>query len=253
VLDAYETGAYGEHNPDWHEADAPFKAAALAVVARFAGLVPHTVLDVGCGTGRVLAELKRELDGEWPDTTYEGWDIASEPIGRARASYEGDRITFVKGDFLESERKADLLLCVDVIEHVASDLQFLVALRPRAQWFLFRIPLDLSALDVVRPRRLLEARRRYGHRQFYTRETALALLEEAGFQVEVWRYDRVPPPADTLRRRLVDRVRRSLFSAVPDATVRWIGGFSLVVCARPRLGPLEGSSDPSGRVATSVE
>jgi predicted TPR repeat methyltransferase len=234
VLDAYETGAYGERNPDWHEADAPFKVATLAAVARFAGLAPRTVLDVGCGTGRVLAELKRELDAEWPDTMYEGWDIASEPIHRARDRYEGDRITFVNGDFLQSERKADLLLCVDVLEHVESDLQFLLALRPRAGWFLFRIPLDLSALDIVRPHRLLEARRRYGHRQLYTRETALALLDEAGFHVEVWRYDRVPPPTDTLRRRVVDRVRRSLFAAAPDATVRWIGGFSLVVCARPQ-------------------
>jgi SAM-dependent methyltransferase len=234
VLDAYETGAYLELNPDWHEADAPFKAKALASVARFSGLAPSTVLDVGCGTGRVLSELKRELDSEWPETIYEGWDIASEPIRRARAHYEGDRITFVNEDFLQSERRADLLLCVDVIEHVPSDLQFLLALRSRAEWFLFRIPLDLSALDIVRPRRLLEARRRYGHRQFYTRETALALLEEAGLQVEVWRYDRVPPPTDTLRRRVVDRVRRSLFSAAPDSTVRWIGGFSLVVCARAK-------------------
>jgi SAM-dependent methyltransferase len=227
------TGSYADQNPDWHEADAAHKAQALAAAIRFAGLSPRSVVDVGCGTGRVLALLKREFDRELPDTEWEGWDIAPEAIARARKR-EGRRLTYVAGEFLDSERQVDLLLGIDVIEHVEDDLGFLEGLRSRADWFLFRIPLDLSALDVVRPGRLLAARKVWGHRHFYTRDMALDLLQVAGYRVETLRYDRVPPPRDTPRRRVVDLARRTLFAAAPDRAVRWVGGFSLIVCARPR-------------------
>lgn len=231
-MDPYTTGRYAAANPDWHAGDAVHKAAALARVIRFLGLEPRTVADVGCGTGDVLLRLKEELDAELPDTAWEGWDPASDAVRRAR-KHEGDRLQFVNADFLASERKVDLLLAIDVIEHVPDDLAFLRALRDRADWFLFRVPLDLSALDVLRPRRLVEARHRYAHRHFYTREMALDLLRTAGFRVESERFDRVAPPLDSPRRRGVDAVRRLLFALSPDPTVRWIGGFSLVVCCRP--------------------
>lgn len=234
VLDSYRSGAYAEQNLDWHDSDAPDKARGLAEIARFMGLSPHTVADVGCGTGRVLSEFKRRLDVHWPDTIYEGWDIAAIPINSARKVHEGDRITFVEGDLLESERRVDLLLCVDVIEHIPDERAFLEAIRTRAAWFLFRIPLDLSALDVVRPKRLIEASRRYGHRHFYTRDTALALLDDAKFHVEFACYDRLSPPRDTLRRQLADVVRRSALHIDADRAVRWLGGFSLLVCAKAR-------------------
>lgn len=231
MSDPYTSGRYAERNPDWHEGDAPHKARALAAAIRFGGLQPRTVVDVGCGTGAVLRALSEELQDELPDTRWEGWDIAPEAIRRARAT-EGGRLLFVGEDFLQSERKADLLLCIDVLEHVADDRAFLEALRPRATWFLFRIPLDLSALDVVRPRRLLAARHQYGHRHFYTRELAVDLLRTAGFRVETVRYDRVPPPRDTARRWLADAVRTAWFERAPDRAARWLGGFSLIVLAR---------------------
>ena len=105
MSDPYSSGAYADQNPDWHEADAAHKARALASLVRFTGLEPHTVVDVGCGTGRVLALLKAELDAEHPDTAWEGWDVAPEAIRRARKA-EGERLTYVAGDFLDSERKA---------------------------------------------------------------------------------------------------------------------------------------------------
>jgi hypothetical protein len=179
----------------------------------------------------VLEGLCAELGRELPDTTWEGWDPAPLAIARARKR-ERPRLAFVEGDLLASERRADLILCLDVIEHVPSDLDWLRALRERAPTFVFRIPLDLSVLDVVRPRRMLENQHRFGHLHAYTRERARNLLESAGYRVDVERYDRVPPPTDTVRRRWVDRVRRTSFSLAPNTTVRWLGGFSWLVLAR---------------------
>lgn len=212
--DPYTSGRYAIDNPDWHEEDAPHKARALATMIRFAGLHPATVADVGCGAGGVLWHLTQILEHDLPHTAWEGWDVAREAIKRARKR-EGGRLHYVKGDFLASERQVDLLLAIDVVEHVPDDVAFLEALRTRADWFLFRIPLDLSAWDIVRPRRLVHARRRYGHRHMYTRELALQMLSEAGYDVENVVYDRVPPPHDTPRQRAVDVVRRGLAALAP--------------------------------------
>ncbi len=224
MSDAYQTGAYAQANPDWHEADAAHKSAVLVEVIRALGWSPRTVVDVGCGTGAVLAGFVGEM--------REGWDPSPEAIRRAE-QHRSEQVRFVCGDFVATSHRVDLALCVDVLEHVPDDLAFLTLLRERADRFLFRIPLDLSALDIVRPRRLLEARRSLLHRHVYTRELALDLLERAGYRREHVRYDRIPPPVDTLRRRAVDALRRTSFAWAPDATVRALGGWSLVVAATP--------------------
>ena len=232
MVDRYTSGAYAQDNPGWHAEDAAHKAAALVDLIRYAGLHPRTVADVGCGTGDVLRLIRDALADSLPDTVWEGWDVAP-PAIRAARKREGQRLLYVCEDFLRSERHVDLLLCIDVVEHVPDDVAFVTALGQRADWLLFRIPLDLSALDVVRPARMLAARRSFGHRHLYTREVALQLMEEAGLRVECVRYDRVPPPLDTPRRRAADRLRRTLFAAWPRTTARILGGFSLLVLARP--------------------
>ena len=232
MTEPYTSGRYAIDNPDWHEADAPHKARALANMIRFSGLHPSTVADVGCGTGGVLWHLVQILGEDLPHTAWEGWDVAGEAIRRARKR-EGGRLHYVKGDFLASERRVDLLMAIDVVEHVADDVGFLQALRSRADWFLFRFPLDLSAWDLVRPGRLVNARTRYGHRHVYTRELVLLTLQDAGFEVEHVVYDRVPPPRETVRQRAVDAFRRGVHQVAPTLAARWLGGFSLLLLARP--------------------
>lgn len=230
--DRYRSGAYADANPDWHAPDAAHKARAVAALLRWAGASPRVVVDVGCGEGGVLRHLRAELGAEWPHTTWEGFDIAPEAVRRARRT-EGEGLSFVEGDFLQSERRADLITCLDVVEHVADDEAFLRALRERADQFVFRLPLDLSVVDVLRPGRLLRFRRDYGHRHFWTRAMAEDLLRTTGFRIVHARYDRVPPVTDGPRRRVVDAVRRAAVAAVPRPAVAVLGGFSWLVLAEP--------------------
>jgi len=226
MSDRYRSGAYGRQHPGWFEEDAEAKAAGVAELLRFGGIVPSSVVDVGCGSGAVLWHLHQMLGDAWPDTDWEGWDIAPDAIRRARAR-EARRLGYVCDDFLASEREAELLLCLDVAEHVVDDVGFLASLRSRAQNFVLRLPLDLSVLDVARPTRLTTAGPHLGHRHLYTRELALQRVEEAGYRVVEERYHRARP----FGRGITERLRRRGLRVLPHLTARWLGGVSLLVLA----------------------
>lgn len=201
---------------------------ALAI----AGWSPATVLDVGCGTGDVIRHLATHDDGS---VRYDGWD----PALPASTSVSGHpRVALHRGDPVVAGARADVGLMLDVFEHVPDDVGFLSAATACAPRWVLRIPLDLSVLDVVRPRRLLAARRRYGHLHAYTRHTALAVVAEAGLVVQAWTFHRVPPPTDTWRQRVAEGLRGGLARIRPTVAADLLGGWSLVVTATvPRLAP----------------
>ena len=81
---------------------------------------------------------------------------------------------------------------------------------------------------------MLKARSQLGHVHAYTRELALATLEEAAFDITYERYHRIPPTTRSLRSRIVDGIRRSMFAISPHQTVRLAGGWSLLLLAQER-------------------
>ena len=73
---------------------APTHVAVVEAAAE-AGAHPREVLDVGCGTGRLLERAARK----WPDAHLVGVDLAPEMIAEARRTHSGDvRFGFEVGD-----------------------------------------------------------------------------------------------------------------------------------------------------------
>src|SRR6185295_13503483 len=143
----YTDGRYLEDNPQYHVEDSPWKAAqVLKMLARHAFPV-RTVAEVGCGAGEILRQLQLKLPS---DTTFAGYEISPQAIALARAR-ENDRLRFHQADLLATEvGPFDLLLCMDVFEHVEDYLGFVRRLRARARQTMFHIPLDLSVQSVLR-------------------------------------------------------------------------------------------------------
>lgn len=229
----YQSGEYLDKNPRWHAADSPWKAAQILKMIRKQNLNPVTVCEVGCGAGEILNRLHAEL----PAANFFGYEVSPQAYEICSAKTK-ERLQFRLGDLLETEERFDLLLCIDVFEHVPDYLSFLERLRGRANRFIFHIPLDLSALSLLRPARLMKTRYGVGHLHMFTAETALAVLKDTGYETLDSFFTagglELEKNQKRLRTVLANLPRRVLGKFSPRLAARILGGYSLLVFAKPR-------------------
>jgi len=157
------------------------------------------VLDVGCGAGATLAWLKQTGRCEFA-VGIEMMESAAD-IARARIDelHVGDATQLVGTTF--APHSFDLVLCLDVLEHLVDPWAFVATLRrllaPGGR-VIASLP-NVRHLRVVLPL-LLAGRWRYEasgildrtHLRFFTRESALELMSGGGLRVTQWRR-RLPP------------------------------------------------------------
>jgi hypothetical protein len=134
----------------------------------------------------------------------------------------------------ESDTFFDLIFVFDVIEHLEDYFSFLRDIKPKSQYKMFHVPLDLSAQTVLRRNGLLYTRDAYGHLHSFTKETALRSLEDTGYEILDYFYtcSSIELPTHVLRTRLLKIPRKLLFRLHKDIAARTIGGCRLLVLAR---------------------
>lgn len=224
----YSDGTYYRNNPDWHVDDSAWKARHVAGILERNGVQPGSVCEVGCGAGEVLRSLAREL----PDATrFVGYDISPDAY-RLCAPKSGGNVDFRFGNLLEEPVEYDLAMAIDVFEHVEDYFDFLRRLRPKARHKVFHIPLDLSALALLR-REPARMRSTVGHIHYFDKDTALAALHDTGYTVMDWQYTsgRTELPHLGWKSRLMKVPRKAMFAMSPDLAARTLGGYSLLVLA----------------------
>jgi cyclopropane fatty-acyl-phospholipid synthase-like methyltransferase len=226
----YSDGTYFRNNPDWHVDDSAWKARHIAGILERNGVAPRSVCEIGCGAGEVLRNLARHLPG---DTRFVGYDISPDAY-RLCAPKAAGNVEYRLGNLLEEPADFDLAMAIDVFEHVEDYFDFLRRLRTKSKLKVFHIPLDLSAWALLRGRPLIDARRSVGHIHYFSKDTALAALEDTGYEVTDWCYTsgRTELPNLGWKTRLMKGPRRALFRLDPDAAARTLGGYSLLVLAR---------------------
>lgn len=227
---AYQSGEYLSKNPTWDVEDSPWKGAEVIKIWDRNRLHPHSVVEVGCGAGGVLAFLQSKK----PHCQYSGYEIAS-----AAASFWGAPkqlgISFQVADFLSAETPHyDLLLLLDVLEHLPNPFDFLSGLRGRAEYYIFHVPLDLSAVSVLRESPLLKVREKVGHIHYFTKGLAFSLLRECGYDILDWNYTGASfsVPQTTWKTKLAKLPRRLAYAVNRDFGVRLLGGDTLMVLAK---------------------
>ncbi len=233
VSSRYLDGEYAARNPHWDAEDAPWKSGRIIALLERHGLRPRRITEVGCGAGGVLAELRRAL----PDASLAGIDIAP-GAEKLWPQHAWAKIEFSIGDFLATDRESDVILLLDVIEHLENPFEYLVRIRSRAPLFILHFPLDLSAVSVFRESPLLFVREKVGHVHYFTRGLVLALMQECGYEVLEASYTGAAfsAPQRSWKTRIAGLARRAARVLGTDRSVRLLGGETLIVLARPGTG-----------------
>lgn len=151
------------------------------------------------------------------------------------AERSNDKLRFCVRDIRHDQCDAyfDLLLMLDVFEHVDDYVGLVRDVRGKAGFKLFHIPLDLSVQAVMRKNGLLKRRDNFAHLHYFTKETALRTLTDVGYDlVDYFFTPRCIELGDELTQKIVRTPRRFCFAIAPDLTVRFLGGYSLMVLAK---------------------
>jgi SAM-dependent methyltransferase len=226
----YFDGTYLASNRDWHRGDAAWKAGLVARILTDHAVAPASICDVGCGSGDVLEQLKRAF----PRAALTGFDVSPQ-VHQFWAQKEG--IEFRREVLGETgDRRFDVVLMLDVFEHVRDPFALLESSRRFGQHFVFHIPLDLSALSVLRGAPLVQVRNAVGHLHFYTKDLALALLSDCGYRVVDARFTGAYAlgARRSVRTALAALPRRLAYALNKDLGVRLLGGETLLVLAQPQ-------------------
>jgi len=227
----YTQGEYLDKNPDWHVEDSPWKAEQILKIIEKNNLRPSSICEVGCGGGEILNCLYRKMPS---NVSFVGYEISPQAFELCQRR-KIDRLQFyLKNLFDDAEAYFDIVMAIDVVEHVEDYFNFLRNLRIRGRYKIFHIPLDLSVQTVLRSSPLLRGRRLVGHIHYFTKETALAALVDTGYEVLDFFYTAgsVELPSKSLYSSLAKWPRKILYHLNEDVSVRILGGYSLMVLAK---------------------
>jgi hypothetical protein len=230
VDNIYTSGSYLAKNPSWDVEDSPWKATQVLKMLKRSRLQPNTICEIGCGAGEILNQLYDHLPNQ---ISFTGYDISPYAYEMAKGRSK-DRLSFRLGDMLQEDTEHfDLLLIMDVVEHVEDYFGFFKGLRSKADYKLFHIPLDMSVRKVLCgvP---MQRRNQFGHIHYFMKETALATLTDTGYEIVDYFYTSIDldHPAKTVNRVLCKTLLKAARAIHEDIAVRILGGHSLMVLAK---------------------
>ncbi|MBO0792811.1 MAG: class I SAM-dependent methyltransferase [Ktedonobacteraceae bacterium] len=231
LREIYTSGLYLEKNPGWHLEEAPWKAKQIMSMLNKHGLSPQMVCEVGCGVGGVLKQLQ-ERSAETCE--FWGYDISPQAIALAEM-FQNERLYFRQADILqEAVPPFDLVLLMDVLEHLEDLQSFLRRLKLKGEYKLFHVSLMISVQTVVRKNGFAHVREKYGMVNYFTRDTLLQALRDAGYEIidHCYTTSSTDLPTHVVRKRLMRLPRKILFALNRDLAACLLGGYRCLVLAR---------------------
>ena len=229
----YTDGTYQAQNPGLHRADSEWKANQVASLLRKHQLQPGTIVEVGTGAGAVLDELSKLQPNI---EQLSGFDISRFAIDEAR-KIDNPKLRFEVGE-LPGELTAELILMLDVVEHVDDIYSFLRTMRNHAEHFIFHIPLDLSCRTMLKPHIMLQQRNDVGHIHYFSKEMVLWALRDTGYKVIDWKYTKPVTdwkPSPTAFRGLKKALRNLSFKIHEDLSAKLWGGYSMLLLLKKNM------------------
>ena len=231
MTNIYENGTYLYNNSSWHEEDSPWKAKQIKKIIEKNSLDLKSICEIGCGAGEILNQLSGQYSDEME---LFGYEISPQAFAICNKKSKAN-LSFKLSNLLDDpDAFFDMVMAIDVFEHVENYFDFLRALKEKAVYKIFHIPLDLSVQTVLRSEPIIRGRKLVGHIHYFTKETALETLKDTGYEIIDYSYTAglLELPNLGWKARLLKLPRKLAFSIHKDLTVRILGGYSLLVLAK---------------------
>lgn len=162
----------------WRSLGAVGKAEHVIALCEGAEMTPRSTLDVGCGDGALLGELRRRGFGG----RLEGAEISESALAIATARADVDAVTLFDGEKLPfGTAEFDLGVISHVLEHVPDPARLLGEVARVCGAVVFEVPLEanLSARRAGKSEHAMEI----GHLHRLDRGAARAIATGAGLRV----------------------------------------------------------------------
>ncbi len=171
-----------EYEAEWLRRRSFQTADSICKLIQYQGLKPEKILEVGCGTGAVLTELKRRDIAK----SYYAIDYSPEAIDYVKQTLPD--VISVVGDVTDcselfQEEAFDLIICAHVLEHLENPELFLQSLS-HLQWANLIVEVPLENLFFEKIKGVFQDRGKHpaGHVQFF-KKTFLNLLSDVGLNI----------------------------------------------------------------------
>jgi SAM-dependent methyltransferase len=174
----------------WRALGAVGKADHAIALCTRAGLCPQSTLEVGCGDGALLCELRRRDFGG----RLHGVEITEAAVALARERSQIDSVALYDGLHLPAADGAyDLGILSHVLEHVPDPAALLAEVARACKAVLVEVPLEanLSARRAAKREHAAEV----GHLQRLDRAAVREIVARAGLSVCCELDDPLPPRA----------------------------------------------------------
>lgn len=230
----YNNGKYLEITKTWHSEDSFWKAKQIEGIISKNSIAPRSIAEIGCGSGSILDNLTKNPD--FQETSFEGYDISPQAIKIAK-SLKNNRIKFYKDNLLSKENKSifDVLLVIDVFEHVPGYINFIEKCRTKAKYKIYHIPLDIHVSAVLR-NSFIKNRYTIGHIHYFTADSAINTLQDTGHKIIDFTYTNgafgLFKQHPTFKRAIANVPRWILSKINLPFTARLLGGYSLLVLTK---------------------
>lgn len=225
----YSDGKYLNNNKTWHTEDSPYKASLVRESIKRNNVCFDTCADIGCGAG-LVTEILAEY---YPNTKFVGYELSNDAKGFWGERKHLPNLSYTNTNLLDSDIIYDLVMCLDVFEHIEDYFGFLRALKTKGKTFIFNIPLDMNVMKII-THGIKYAREEVGHLHYFSEYSALKTLEDCGYKISYYKLSAayLSTLPRNIRQLMILPFRLLSVAFGKSLAARIFGGISLVVYAK---------------------